>query len=448
MKNNNLINSSRNKKCKTAALNALRASVLEKLSKKFQSDKIKYDIKTINDIIYNEKANIVGRFKDFLIYDDTSEFLKRDYKLKEITVRLPKIFTFYSSYSKIFPNYITISEAKYIYKNIQKKQKMIDKFQKNVQNEDSIEIKNNDRIFNTKIYNSLMNLTLYSLHKNSIVDNSIISNTNFNDNILNYSYKSFENIIDNINNAEDFSEKIIIENLEKIKINSQNVNFKENKSQIRKEDSTNHNSILDKISPIINKIGIDVNEDKNIKSIRITNIQSHKATSVPKLPINSINNHIYNNYNIINNFQSAPSNKIVIPDGSREFSPRINSSRPEINNYKSNNNAKKKTITNIQINTKRNNSNLNNVQGNNYLQLKIKGNEISTKNNLFASNNVINVKQRTLVSNLSTKNLLKNSININLKHLNLAKNNDILSAIPQTARQKVSKNLILGEFYR
>ena len=116
-----VIYSSHNKKLKNSVIvRTLKTSVRHKISRKFQTDSGKFNIKLINDIIYNEKANIVGKFKDFLIYDDTSEFLKRYYKLKETNTRLPKIYDFYSSYSKIFPNYISISMAKYIYKNSRK----------------------------------------------------------------------------------------------------------------------------------------------------------------------------------------------------------------------------------------------------------------------------------------------------------------------------------------
>jgi len=40
--------------------------------------------------------------------------------------RLPKVFEFYEKYSKVFPNYVTIPENKYMFKNIERKQKMID----------------------------------------------------------------------------------------------------------------------------------------------------------------------------------------------------------------------------------------------------------------------------------------------------------------------------------
>jgi hypothetical protein len=42
-----------------------------------------YNVKIVNDIIYNEPTNIVAIFKDYLIYDDLSEFLKRFYDKDE-----------------------------------------------------------------------------------------------------------------------------------------------------------------------------------------------------------------------------------------------------------------------------------------------------------------------------------------------------------------------------
>lgn len=43
-----------------------------------------YNVKIVNDIIYNEPTNIVAVFKDYLIYDDLSEFLKRWYRYDEV----------------------------------------------------------------------------------------------------------------------------------------------------------------------------------------------------------------------------------------------------------------------------------------------------------------------------------------------------------------------------
>ena len=85
-----------------------------------------YDVKIVNDVIYNEPTHIVSVFKDFLIYDDVSEFLKRFYSSNESKTRLPKVQEFYDKYSKVFPNYVTIPENKYMFKNIERKQRIID----------------------------------------------------------------------------------------------------------------------------------------------------------------------------------------------------------------------------------------------------------------------------------------------------------------------------------
>ena len=104
----------------------IKKKIHQALLKKYESMPLKYNSNIIDNIIYNERAHIVATFKDRLIIDDNGEFLKRYYNLDESFVRLPKFFEYYNLYSKIFPNYTAIGESKYLYQNIQKKQKMID----------------------------------------------------------------------------------------------------------------------------------------------------------------------------------------------------------------------------------------------------------------------------------------------------------------------------------
>ena len=80
-----------------------------------------YNVKIVNDIIYNESTHVVAVFKDYLIYDDLSEFMKRYYDTGEAATRLPKVWEFYEKYSKVFPNYVNLPENKFMYKNIEKK---------------------------------------------------------------------------------------------------------------------------------------------------------------------------------------------------------------------------------------------------------------------------------------------------------------------------------------
>jgi hypothetical protein len=73
--------------------------------------------------MYNENNEIVSVFKDYLIMDDLTEFLKRSYVKEDSELRLPKIFKFYDSYASPHPNYAVLPENKYLFRNFTKKQK-------------------------------------------------------------------------------------------------------------------------------------------------------------------------------------------------------------------------------------------------------------------------------------------------------------------------------------
>ena len=81
---------------------------------------------------------------------------------------MKKIFDFYEENSKIFPNYIILSESRYIYKNIQKKQKLIDQLQEMeiIEKEKSNKINYKEyknKVINTEECNSIMNQTQSAL---------------------------------------------------------------------------------------------------------------------------------------------------------------------------------------------------------------------------------------------------------------------------------------------
>jgi len=91
------------------------------LEKKYLTSRTYYNVKVINDIIYNECSNIVSQFKDYLIFDDVSEFLKWFYNITEAIERMPRIIEFYDKFSKVFPNYVNLPENKFMFKNIERK---------------------------------------------------------------------------------------------------------------------------------------------------------------------------------------------------------------------------------------------------------------------------------------------------------------------------------------
>ena len=274
-------------KYKTAK-KSIEYKVHQKLVKKYINMPKLYNLKIIDNIIYNDKTHIVSLFKDHLIADDKGDFLKRYYNKKEIDERLPKFFEFYELYSKIFPNYTCIEEGKYFYKNIQQKQKMINMIEKMemekklkndnlISNNINISITDSEKsiqkVFSTCVIDSLLNITndegmniLFNINKNNIKQEEINfvndvgilideinkckhnnglnknKNTKIHNNIINLiKNKNNKNItkIKNMNNNDTNNQK------KEIKLNSIAKFFSTaNKSKNKNKNGTNHFSNL------------------------------------------------------------------------------------------------------------------------------------------------------------------------------------------------------------
>ena len=207
------------------SLKFLIKKIYKLFNKKYSKMPNNYNMNIIENIIYNEKSHIVATFKDRLIIDDTGEFLKRYYKKKESQIRLPKFYEYYDLYSKIFPNYTTFYEGKYLYQNIQRKQRMIDlQEQMEMEEENNREKINSskfdkEKVFNTDAIDSILNGTnnegmeiIFNVNKNNIKQDEEIFN------------KEINNIIDVINDYE--SKNISNYNNKNKKIsNNKNNNF-------------------------------------------------------------------------------------------------------------------------------------------------------------------------------------------------------------------------------
>ena len=79
--------------------------IIHKNLKKYNINIKKYNKYIINAIIFDYRNHIVAVFKNYLLWDETSEFLKRYYKRKENKARLPKIAEYYEKYTLFTPNY-------------------------------------------------------------------------------------------------------------------------------------------------------------------------------------------------------------------------------------------------------------------------------------------------------------------------------------------------------
>ncbi len=241
-----------------------------------------HDVKMINDIIYNEKTHYVELFKENLIYEDINEFLKRFYKINEISIKLPKILLFYEKYSKIYANYTVIPESKYMYKNIKRKQKMIDQMQNTDNDEEEDEDEEGEKlpnkIFNSKVMESINSFTM-SIYANT----SNSKNTN--------SEVSVNHLINKIDNYERNAQKIKVRNQNKKKsnINYSNKNKLINTSKINNQnlknkiiqigDSMNRIVISNILSPNNTKSKINEKNNINNKNLSNKNLQNQKKNS-------------------------------------------------------------------------------------------------------------------------------------------------------------------------
>ena len=155
-------------KNKANYLQELENRAYHKLIKHYSNPNYFYNVKMINNILNNEKTHYVEMFKEYLLYEDYNEFLWKYYGKALLYGKLKKILTFYEKYSKIFPNYTALRESKYIYKNIKKKQKIINQINENKKKEQEKENSMNydddnsysnssyiKTIFNTKVINSI-----------------------------------------------------------------------------------------------------------------------------------------------------------------------------------------------------------------------------------------------------------------------------------------------------
>ena len=282
-KNNNISQSRNSIKRKIIQY---RQYIYKKISKKYISTK-QYIINIINNIIYNEKAHIVATFKDYLILDDTNEFLKRYYTEYESKNRLPKFFEYYDTYSKIYPNYTSLPEGKYIYKNILKKQRMIDiqeemeiNNKKNYSIKSFEEVKKENDVFSTDVIDSILNETnkeemeiLFNINR----DNYLIEEQKFNEKVFDlidliekyenrnnnaFSYINIENISpDNIRNELNKSSKNI-----KTPVNINNYIFKK---------YSNNNSITNLKNNISSNFSLIFSNKYNKKN-NFLNLHSNK----------------------------------------------------------------------------------------------------------------------------------------------------------------------------
>ena len=385
-------------------------SILKKIYKLFNNKYSKlpesYDINIIDNIIYNEKSHIVATFKDCLISDDIGEFLKRFYKKNESAIRLPKFYEYYDLYSKIFPNYTAFEEGKYLYLNIQRKQRMIDlqeqmEFEEN-QNKgkketSSLYSESKENIFNTDAIDSILNGTnnegiaiIFNVNKNNLKQEEQIFNEELN------------NLIDEMDKFE----------IKKRKIEK---NHKATKNKIIKNKNFKHNFSINNIN--IKKIGKskEKNLNKNVSApINLNYSKNKRKTNSNSSSINCANITYYSNIqSIISKFFKIQSYQ---KDNILNIYNKLNK-KSKITNKSKNKNKNKKDKTLVE----------------------------KLEQNLFKMRQKSILVQKNLSQNISTSNQTQKDISFSKKNSSIYAKKQSTSSISiqnPKATQKIKNNTI------
>ena len=367
------------------ALNKIVSYVQKLLCKKYFVSKKSYQKLLIKNIIYDDKRRLVSIFKEQLIINDTSEYMKKFYKKKESRIKLRKYFELYDKYSRIFPNYTPLIESKYIYMNIHRKQKVIDLQQNSNKNN---KIKNNKIIFNSDVYQSIEKIS-----ENFNKDIFGIDNNELNNSLI-----QINNIINNINKYELNFEGIDLNNNISNNINNKSIKNIKNKNIIINNYYYNNNSILTKNIPT-ESLNTNYIPKKNLSTIKkniLTNQKNkYKSLLNPIFHLNDLNKTNKNNY------LSDTINRT-------NLTTRRNSKNKSINNNISLNNTKYSSAINNSFKFNK----YKNMKFNSILK-KITNSEINNSLLIKKGKNIDKEKlkiNRTLVSKIINKNnKIKNS---------------------------------------
>ena len=403
------------------------------LNKKYFVSKVLYERYIIANIIYDEKNRLVSTFKEYLIWNDSSEFMKKYYKFKKSYIKLNKYYEFYSKYSILYPNYIPLYESKYIYKNIHKKQKIIDlqkkdfKYkEKNSYKTRNIKSKSN-KIFSSDVFKSIIrnseNLSsVFGVNKNNGKNNDSLNQF---ENVINSIEKYEKNEIDNEKENQQLN----------INKNFRNI-FKElkNKNIIINNYYYNNSSILTKQSTIPS---ILAQNRKNYFTEKMYSILNHNnLIRLKKKKRPNIKNDIYN---IATNFKNLISFRITntISDDTN-INKKINKYIAE-DNYSLNYSLKKNKSINNNKNASLSNKNRKNFSSHGKISKNL--NILKNSNNIqnyikdFPKTSRVSISQNKKyfdlmrkLYNIKNHNKNKNKkvqkLNINLKEkLNLKKIN-------------------------
>ena len=460
-----ILNNINNKKSLSNLLFKAEKKMLLNL-KKYNVTNDSYNKKIITDIIYDERKHIVSEFKNYLLWDETSDFLKRFYYKYESKNRLPKINHYYEKYTLFPPVYFNLDDiVKIMLKNVRRKKRYLEMIE---ENEDNIYNNINCKKKENKDFNQIINpndiTQTFSLKtfKNTLTNS--LNSFNFENEISSKDLGQVINKFINENDDFSYSEDDILSkmknNSHEIIINNNYLNFSKsffnlNNSEIEKKNykiTNENNENLEKKIDKNNKTKIPMKgkilEIKKLNFQNLINIDLKENKNKEKVNNNSDRPKI-SNPNLTNIKSSNTKNKIQtkinFPNDLLFTQKLLSTTRDSKKNYNEKTNKSIESLLKIiqykQIRTKRNNNTKNKIikhkrktnlviqtNSKNTISSRINTSQNKKENKSNTENNHSKIKytnKKTMtISNVITNNNITSSIfNINL-NLNFGQNSN------------------------
>ena len=327
-------------------------------------NEIYYNIKSINDIVFEEQKKLVSVYRENILWNEETEFLKRFYLFQESIYRIPKISKYYQEYSFLIPNYSILQPSKPLRKYIIRKVKLLEELE---------EQENKSTLEENKNYEN-------------ILDKSLLKST----------------IISNINSKNDY-----VETLNSNALHNDIYNYKNN--SFIEENPWNSNNIYKRKQTELKlkKILVISKQENTFDKHKLTNTIKHKFSSIIeemiKKPMNKIK-------------QIKINNKLIIPKALATQTHNQLISKVE-SKPKTSNTSTTRNLNSKQLNFKQ--------QSSNNIKSKESKDKSIINNNYFKIdfNFNFNVKQQPINSR-NKGNLIHNKTNIG--GVNSNKNNKVL----------------------
>ena len=428
------------------SLKEIKCFVFKNFSKKYNTLPDQYSLIQIDNFISGKYCHSLASFKEKLIFNYDEEFLKKYYKIKETSKKIPLFYEFYKSYLKFFciPIFSNLPLNELLDKVVEKKAKVF--YDENYKDEPKkVEKKLNFVIFTSKIRKDLSRATnLTNLSKTTIKEGNLTNKSSI------ISYNSLAKIFNEI----DFKEKpnrVINNNV----IQNKSFNRKDNLNDYKNEKIKKKKNVL-KIkvkdgNSVKNNIKNNINEKDNSNIFKNNNLTTIN-NNLSHILYNNNNSSNQNNYFITDTNSNYKCKKIPIKKKKTQIIKiNINEKNDNIptllqvenlNNNKSQRQNNKSPFNNIINNNKNNSSNILIINtGNNTIKNDVHYNEkiIKKINSRNYQNNFLNDKNT--FSKLSANTLYKMS-SLRNKIPNINYLNSLNSINTESINKLTPKNII------